>query len=203
MLGNIKGASAPGFVAWKVNSKGDILSPTNALIYYKKSNLINDKNNVFLTPAEYSIENNGDVVISSSKINAYGKNLLFAEFYTRNDQNNLVTHRTGGFVIPEENLIKKDGKVIIKAQFLKDKPDLYKIENKNMVFNNKYYTIDLKGIVQPQSSVVVIDHKTGLIKGIVGGRGQKGSKFLNRAASSARQPGSTIKPIAEIGRAHV
>lgn len=196
LLGNIKGASAPGFVAWKVNSKGDILSPTNALIYYKKSNLINDKNNVFLTPAEYSIENNGDVVISSSKINVYGKNLLFAEFYTRNDQNNLVTHRTGGFVIPEENLIKKDGKVIIKAQFLKDKPDLYKIENKNMVFNNKYYTIDLKGIVQPQSSVVVIDHKTGLIKGIVGGRGQKGSKFLNRAASSARQPGSTIKPIA-------
>lgn len=48
-----------------------------------------------------------------------------------------------------------------------------------------------------ESAMVVLDPETGEIKGIVGGRGEKkGSRTLNRAAQSLRQPGSTIKPIA-------
>lgn len=50
---------------------------------------------------------------------------------------------------------------------------------------------------QYQSAMVVIDPKTGHIKGIVGGRGKKtGNRILNRASQSLRQPGSSIKPIA-------
>lgn len=49
----------------------------------------------------------------------------------------------------------------------------------------------------PQSAMVVMEPATGEIKGIVGGRGQKeGSRVLNRASQSKRQPGSSIKPIA-------
>ncbi len=51
--------------------------------------------------------------------------------------------------------------------------------------------------VFPESAMVVIDPKTGEIKGIVGGRGEKtASRTLNRATQSFRQPGSAIKPIA-------
>lgn len=47
-----------------------------------------------------------------------------------------------------------------------------------------------------QSAMVVIDPKTGGIKGIVGGIGKKTeSRGLNRATQSKRQPGSSIKPI--------
>jgi len=47
-----------------------------------------------------------------------------------------------------------------------------------------------------QSAMVVIDPKTGGIKGIVGGVGVKTeSRGLNRATQSKRQPGSSIKPI--------
>ncbi len=47
-----------------------------------------------------------------------------------------------------------------------------------------------------QSAMVVIDVKTGGVAGIVGGIGEKpGSLTLNRA-TSPRQPGSTIKPLA-------
>ena len=47
---------------------------------------------------------------------------------------------------------------------------------------------------QPQASVVVIDHKTGHIKAMVGGRGPKTVNMsLNRATQSTRQPGSTFK----------
>lgn len=48
--------------------------------------------------------------------------------------------------------------------------------------------------IQPQISFVVMDQKTGQVKGIVGGRGEKqASRTLNRASSTVRQPGSTFK----------
>ena len=49
---------------------------------------------------------------------------------------------------------------------------------------------------EPQASVVVVDQRTGYVLGISGGRGNKdemGSRVLNRATQSTRQPGSTFK----------
>lgn len=47
---------------------------------------------------------------------------------------------------------------------------------------------------QPQASCVVIDQSTGMVKALVGGRGQKeASLTLNRASYTMRQPGSTFK----------
>ncbi|MCK9267500.1 MAG: transglycosylase domain-containing protein [Alkaliphilus sp.] len=55
--------------------------------------------------------------------------------------------------------------------------------------------IDDKGQIQPQSAMVISDHRTGEIKAIIGGRMISGQKIFNRALSP-RQPGSSIKPIA-------
>lgn len=50
---------------------------------------------------------------------------------------------------------------------------------------------------QPQVSITVQDQYTGHIVAMVGGRGVKeGSRTLNRATSSKRQPGSTFKIVA-------
>lgn len=49
----------------------------------------------------------------------------------------------------------------------------------------------------PQSAMVVVDPKTGEIKGLVGGADKKTeARGLNRATQAKRQPGSSIKPIA-------
>lgn len=49
-----------------------------------------------------------------------------------------------------------------------------------------------------QSSLVLMDYRTGEIKAIVGGRGEKtASLVLNRAMDSVRQPGSTLKVVGE------
>ena len=50
------------------------------------------------------------------------------------------------------------------------------------------------GIVQPQSAMVILDYRTGQIKSLIGGRHIKGKRTLNRATTAA-QPGSTIKPL--------
>lgn len=50
---------------------------------------------------------------------------------------------------------------------------------------------------QPQASIVIMDYSTGLVKAIVGGRGEKeASLTLNRATDTKRQPGSTFKVLA-------
>ncbi len=49
-----------------------------------------------------------------------------------------------------------------------------------------------------QISLVLMDNATGQIRAMIGGRGKKeGSLLFNRAISSVRQPGSTIKIIGE------
>ncbi|MEG0856585.1 MAG: transglycosylase domain-containing protein [Terrisporobacter sp.] len=50
------------------------------------------------------------------------------------------------------------------------------------------------GIIQPQSAMVILDHKTSQIKSLIGGRHVKGKRTLNRA-TTPKQPGSTIKPL--------
>lgn len=51
-------------------------------------------------------------------------------------------------------------------------------------------------VLQPQASFVLIDHTTGYVKAISGGRGEKEvSRSLNRATNTLRQPGSTFKVI--------
>ncbi len=52
-----------------------------------------------------------------------------------------------------------------------------------------------------QAAMVVIDHRTGEIRGMMGGREYTTRKGLNRAVQSDRQPGSTIKPLVVYGPA--
>lgn len=53
-------------------------------------------------------------------------------------------------------------------------------------------TMDL--VIQPQVSFILMDQHTGYVKALCGGRGEKtGSRTLNRATDSTRQPGSTFK----------
>ena len=56
------------------------------------------------------------------------------------------------------------------------------------------YRIDITP--QPQASVVILDHTTGHVKAIVGGRGEKSTSLsFNRATYMVRQPGSAFKTL--------
>lgn len=66
--------------------------------------------------------------------------------------------------------------------------------------NNNYWN-QYSGEVIPQSGMMIIDY-TGQILGVAGGRGEKSGDFvLNRATSTTRSPGSSIKPLADYGPA--
>ena len=68
-----------------------------------------------------------------------------------------------------------------------------------MTIPKGYYQLKEK-VIQPQSAMVIIDYKTGAIKAMAGGRSLSGKLLYNRATST-RQPGSAIKPMAVYGPA--
>ncbi len=64
------------------------------------------------------------------------------------------------------------------------------------VYENSTVFQTLPGVVQPESSMVIIDPSTGDVLGLIGGRGKKsGNLLLNYATDTVRSPGSSIKPL--------
>ena len=86
----------------------------------------------------------------------------------------------------------------------KDDAQTYIDEYKNSILANGGEDVSesVSYIVQPQMSFTIMDQHTGQVKVIVGGRGEKsGNRTLNRAVDTMRQPGSSIKPLADYGPA--
>lgn len=67
--------------------------------------------------------------------------------------------------------------------------------------DDKFFPVVNKNIEHPQSAMVVIDAKTGQVRAMYGGYGEKKGNTLNRAVQIQRQPGSSFKPIAIYGPA--
>lgn len=61
--------------------------------------------------------------------------------------------------------------------------------------DDNYPAALLSDVVQPQAAIYIMDY-TGKTVAVVGGRGEKqADRLLNRATSSIRQPGSSMKPL--------
>ncbi|MBR3600695.1 MAG: transglycosylase domain-containing protein, partial [Lachnospiraceae bacterium] len=63
--------------------------------------------------------------------------------------------------------------------------------------NGTFIAEDFDVSPQPQFSFTIMDHKTGYVKAMVGGKGEKTADLsFNRATDAPRQPGSTFKILA-------
>lgn len=67
--------------------------------------------------------------------------------------------------------------------------------------NKVNFPQESKGGNTVQSAMVLIDHSTGKVKSVIGGRSYERKRGFNRATSAYRQPGSSIKPLAVYGPA--
>lgn len=196
LVGNTTNVKGPILVDWNLNKAGNVTDEKGKLLFYKKENLLTEDYSLILEQNSYQL-NNGDLIISSNRLNPYPKHIDVEDFYTIDDRKNLVTHTVGSITIPEgEFSIADDKSITISKTYLDKNKDFYKIENDNLLINSKYFYIAKDGVVQPQSATVVLDYRAGHIKALVGGRDIEGQRVLNRATDSARQPGSAIKPIA-------
>lgn len=95
---------------------------------------------------------------------------MFRPFYTINENGDLYSH--DWTVIPlESKFIQKsdDGSITINKEFLDSNKDFYSVDEV-LTFNKSFYKVDTNGLVQPQSSTVVMDQTNGNVLAMLGGR---------------------------------
>ncbi len=204
-LGKVINNGNEGALNLKVNydAGGNIVSADKNLLYYKRSNLLTKDNRVVIPKAQFKVNNDGSVTFQPGRLHLYSGYLSVSDFYTIDENGALRTHQVSSIPLDGKYVKKgKGGSFTIQAGFLQGKTPFYQLNPQgNMVLDRSNYTIDEEGILQPQAAMTVLDSKTGEVRAIVGGREQEGRHFLNRAAKLPRQPGSSIKPIAEYSAA--
>ena len=200
LIGNSQGLGYAPILSLSYDNWGNIINSDGSLIYYSKSNLLDENNDVYLNNGEVWYDENDNLVISSNKAYLSQTKIIFRDFYSLDEENsNLRSHRTGLIELKSnEDVYSNDnGDIVISRNYLENNENmLVHHEDGAISINKDYYDIDLNGVIQPQSSSVIIDQKTGHIKALMGGRDQEGMNILDRASAVPRQPGSSIKPIA-------
>ena len=190
-----KGAN---LLSFNIDENRNILDKNGNIIFFHRSNFFDDDFNFTINSKYYSLNKKGDLFISKSLFNTNLNKLDLVNLYEINKNNNLQTYNLGFLNIPKDSFDENKDYIVIDNNYLKKHKTFYTIDNyENIVISKDYYSYDENPVLQPQSSTVVLDNKTGYVKAIVGGLDvkNKSSKILNRATSSPRAPGSLIKPL--------
>jgi penicillin-binding protein 1A len=203
------------------NKNKDIVSKDRSkLLLYSYHNLVTSNNNLLIPKSDYKFDSLGNLILLKGKrlnfypnyqdgqvvsIQATVKNSYKydenSELTTRNsdgsyDVVDLYMHEGRDILVPNKYKSFDENKnLVIDKDFIAEDPTFFSKDNDgNLLVKEDGYVISDKGIIQPQSSMVIIDYSTGELKAIVGGRNITGQKIYNRAINP-RQPGSAIKPI--------
>lgn len=204
----------------RFNSKKDIITKEGTLLLFKYDNLVDSSDNFVIPSSDYKYDESGNLVLlKNNRLFFYPKKqdgqlvAIQAVIKTsyKYDENNKANKRNSDGTYSVENLYTYTGKdllvpnefktfdtdknLVVSKSFLNSNPNFFsKDASGNLLVSSEDYVISTKGIIQPQSSMVIIDYRTGELKAIVGGRNISGSMIYNRA-TKPRQPGSAIKPI--------
>ena len=190
----------PGITGYSRDGNGTITGP-NGNKLYAYSYYINDDGKFVLSSDEFKKNEDGSLTVYAGKrLNIYDTTVQgqtdysveFKNMYVFED--NILYSINGGYVNIPQNYKTKDadGNLVIAASFFDDYPTFFE-ETDNGGLATNQFTLNQR-VIQPQSAMVIIDNKTGQIKAMSGGRKTTGRMLFNRA-TSARQPGSSIKPL--------
>ncbi len=192
----------------RTNSSGDLLSDSGSILLYDYSHYFNDNDEFTLKSGEYSMGDDGSMkILAGKRLNIYETevngqpdvSIEFKGMYTKID-GAFYFIESGALSIPQGfKKVDGDGNVIISAEFFSEYPDFFVKSGDDYIVSSNNYSLKQK-IRQPQAAITIMENATGEIKAMMGGRGATGKQLFNRA-TSPRQPGSSIKPIAIYGPA--
>jgi penicillin-binding protein 1A len=197
-----KNDNFPKVTGLNKDKNGNARDSSGNILLYNYSNMFDEEGNFTLKPDEYRINADGSMtVFKGNRLNIYRTEVQgnveysveFKSIYTVED-GTFYTIPTGYILIPSKYKSTDDeGNLIIHKDFFgEDCP--FTLTEEGMTIPKGHYQLKDK-VIQPQSSMVIMDYKTGAIKAMAGGRGLSGKLLYNRATST-RQPGSAIKPMA-------
>ena len=198
------------------NNDGNIINDvTKKVVLYQRDKLINQNQQLIIASDSYYYNDNDDLVILKDKgFNFYlrddGIQVVMSDMFVydvgseqaeyidgqKYDKiSGLYTFQGQDVMIPREFTSRVDGNLIVDKEMFIEKPTFFSkdAEGNLLVEPYNYYFVE-RGVIQPQSAFVLMDHHNGEIKAIIGGRDSEGQNIFNRALQP-QQPGSSIKPI--------
>jgi len=195
--------------------KNILYDESNRVLLFRYDNLVNEENELVIENENYYYDSQDNMVILKDHgLNFYQHEdrvqVVVEKVFRHNETSEEVEyidkvkyHNISDFyiyegkdvLIPNGYKSKVDGNLVIDKSFFKEYPDFFKIDAEgNLLLSEDKYIINDRGEIQPQSAFVIMDHKSGKIVAVVGGRESYGKNIFNRALSP-QQPGSSIKPI--------
>ncbi|MEW9124490.1 MAG: transglycosylase domain-containing protein, partial [Thermotaleaceae bacterium] len=197
----------PNLIAKKDGAGNIINNNSKAILMYKRENLINSNEELIIPKADFKYDDSGNLILLRGKRLNFeplyengdlkSVQVIVKDTYIQNASKEYLMLKGGSVRIPTQYKQYDDQKnLIVSKEFLSSNAQFFKTDNNgNLLIGQDNYIMSDKGAVQPQSSMVIMDYRTGEIKALVGGRDIKGRKLYNRAINP-RQPGSSIKPLA-------
>jgi len=188
------------------DKSGNVISKTGNILLYNLDNLKNEDDSFVIPKNDFKYNENGDLILLKNKrLNfvsllenekTVGIRVVVQDTYKLNENNQLLIFKGGTVKIPNEfKELDNSGNLIVSKDFLTNNPSFFREDSSgNLLISKENYSISDQGIIQPQSSMVIVDYVTGEVKALVGGRDIRGQKLYNRAVNP-RQPGSAIKPL--------
>lgn len=174
------------------------------VVLYAFNNMINEDGDFILRKEDYKWNDNGSLtLIKGKRLNFYNTKSNGVEdvridikdmYEMIEDQ--LYSRSSSNWTIASKYKSRdKDGNVVISADCFADLPEAFtKHDDGTITLASKYFNLGSQ-IIQPQSAMVIVDNASGQVRAMIGGRNIKGKLLYNRATST-RQPGSSIKPLA-------
>ena len=191
----------PSIVGYSKDSAGNIKASNGNVLLYAYSNYINSDSKFVLGSDEYKKNDDGSITIYAGKrLNIYNTTVQGETDYSVEFKNMYLIEDgifysiNGGYLnIPQKYKSRdNDDNLVVSAEFFNDYPAFFEESDGKLITNQ--YTLNQR-VIQPQSAMVIVDNKTGQVKAMSGGRKTSGRMLFNRATST-RQPGSSIKPLA-------
>ncbi|MDR0518678.1 MAG: transglycosylase domain-containing protein [Clostridiales Family XIII bacterium] len=198
----------PGVSNIRKDDDGNILNEKDVIMLFDYSNIINGKGKFRFRDGEAKMNADGSLTIYKGyRLNLYSTtvdskpdvSIEFKDMYQQDENGKLYIIGGGVINIPQGyKTVDDDGNCVVSADLFKDYPELIEV-GENITIPKASYTLKQK-VIQPQGSAVILDHRTGRVYAMVGGRGVTGEMNFNRALEP-RQPGSSMKPIGTYGPA--
>ncbi|MDO5568429.1 MAG: transglycosylase domain-containing protein, partial [Eubacteriales bacterium] len=189
----------------RYDGQGNILSNKGTIVMYDYNDFFGTNGDFTFKTDEAKVQKNGSILIKANKRlkiyrtqanNSIDFSIEFPTMYVfRNGQ--LYSINGGNLNIPQKyKSSDASGNIIVSRKYrTKDGKGILKVSPTGTITITKNgYTLNQRNI-QPQAAMTIIENSTGEVKAMVGGRDGQGRMLYNRATST-RQPGSSIKPLA-------
>ncbi len=194
----------PSVGTYKKDKNGNIVSESGKIMLYSSEYMFAEDGSFRLREDEFSFASDGSLtVFAGGRLNFFRTvsndkedlNIEFKPLFEMDEDGILYSRESGIWRIDAKYKRKdNDGNLVISADFFKDHPEvLVKDEDGGLTLGKDHYFLK-QAVVQPQSSMVIIENETGRIVAMIGGREIEGKLLYNRALSP-RQPGSAMKPL--------